>query len=184
MPPSLTLITRPARSGKSDWAEQLAAQSSKPVVYIATACLDPTDADWQRRIEQHRARRPTHWQLAEVPLALPQAVQQAAPSHCLLIDSLGTWLANWIEADHDTWQQQQQALLTALSTTATTVIVVAEETGWGVVPAYPMGRCFRDRLGDLTRQVGAIATNTYLVTCGYALNLTHAAEVVTGLNAN
>ena len=50
--------------------------------------------------------------------------------------------------------------------------LVAEETGWGVVPSYPTGRLFRDRLGTLTRQIGAIAHATYLVTAGYALNLT------------
>jgi adenosylcobinamide kinase/adenosylcobinamide-phosphate guanylyltransferase len=50
--------------------------------------------------------------------------------------------------------------------------MVAEETGWGVVPAYPSGRRFRDRLGDLTRQVGAIADDTYLVVAGFAINLT------------
>ncbi|NJO20766.1 MAG: bifunctional adenosylcobinamide kinase/adenosylcobinamide-phosphate guanylyltransferase, partial [Spirulinaceae cyanobacterium RM2_2_10] len=42
---------------------------------------------------------------------------------------------------------------------------------WGVVPAYPLGRQFRDRLGHLTRRVGAIATAVYLVTGGYAIDL-------------
>jgi len=39
------------------------------------------------------------------------------------------------------------------------------------VPAYPLGRLFRDRLGNLTRRVGAIADIVYLVTAGYVLNL-------------
>jgi adenosylcobinamide kinase/adenosylcobinamide-phosphate guanylyltransferase len=51
------------------------------------------------------------------------------------------------------------------------VILVAEETGWGVVPAYATGRLFRDRLGHLIRRVGAIAHTVYLVTGGYAVNL-------------
>lgn len=48
---------------------------------------------------------------------------------------------------------------------------MAEETGWGMIPAYPAGRLFRDRLGTLTREIGAIAHATYLVTAGFALNL-------------
>ena len=36
---------------------------------------------------------------------------------------------------------------------------------------YPLGRTFRDRLGHLTRQISAIADTVYLVTAGYALNL-------------
>ena len=178
----LTLVTGPTRSGKSDWAEQLAARTGQTVVYIATSRVDPNDAEWQQRIAQHRARRPLHWQLQEVPLKLPDAVQHSQPGQCLLVDSLGTWVANTIESPDAEWQQQQQALLTALQQTPSPVILVAEETGWGVVPAYPMGRCFRDRLGSLSRAVGEIASDTYLVTCGYALNLTRLAEPVSGID--
>jgi adenosylcobinamide kinase / adenosylcobinamide-phosphate guanylyltransferase len=63
-------------------------------------------------------------------------------------------------------------LLASLEKTSGTIILVSEETGWGVVPAYPLGRLFRDRLGSLTRRVGAIAQAVYLVTAGYALDLT------------
>ena len=51
------------------------------------------------------------------------------------------------------------------------IIVVGEETGWGVVPAYPLGRAFRDRMGELLRRVGAISDQVYLVSAGYAVNL-------------
>jgi adenosylcobinamide kinase/adenosylcobinamide-phosphate guanylyltransferase len=34
-----------------------------------------------------------------------------------------------------------------------------------------MGRLFRDRLGELTRRVGAIADAVYLVVAGYAVDL-------------
>ncbi|MEL6903487.1 MAG: bifunctional adenosylcobinamide kinase/adenosylcobinamide-phosphate guanylyltransferase, partial [Cyanobacteria bacterium J06606_4] len=62
--------------------------------------------------------------------------------------------------------------LEALRATTATVILVAEETGWGVVPAYELGRRFRDRLGTLSRAIGEIATDVYLVTSGYAISLT------------
>ncbi|MEL6136063.1 MAG: bifunctional adenosylcobinamide kinase/adenosylcobinamide-phosphate guanylyltransferase [Cyanobacteria bacterium J06628_6] len=178
----LILVTGPARSGKSDWAEQLAEQSGRSVVYVATSRVNTADAEWQHRLEQHRSRRPSHWQLKEVPLTLTETIQQAQPDQCWLIDSLGTWLANWIEADNETWQRQHDGLLTALQGAPCPIILVAEETGWGVVPAYPVGRCFRDRLGNLTRAVGAIAISTYLVTCGYALDLNKSAALVTGLH--
>ena len=41
-----------------------------------------------------------------------------------------------------------------------------------MVPAYPIGRQFRDRLGNLTKEIGAIADKVYLVTGGYVLDLT------------
>jgi adenosylcobinamide kinase / adenosylcobinamide-phosphate guanylyltransferase len=102
---------------------------------------------------------------------LATAIQTANPSHCLLIDSLGTWVANLVEQDDSSWDRAEQALLQQLALFTGEVIAVAEEVGWGVVPAYPVGRLFRDRLGALVRKLGAIAHSTYLVTGGHVLNL-------------
>ncbi|MDF5732012.1 MAG: bifunctional adenosylcobinamide kinase/adenosylcobinamide-phosphate guanylyltransferase, partial [Rhizonema sp. PD38] len=55
------LVTGPARSGKSEWAETLAVRSQKSVIYVATATLDPTDTEWQQRIQQHQQRRSQDW---------------------------------------------------------------------------------------------------------------------------
>lgn len=165
------LVTGPARSGKSEWAETLALRSGKAVSYIATAQSDPDDAEWQARIAQHQQRRPESWKTVATPIELATVIDAATASDCLLIDSLGTWLANLLDQEEEVWQQTVQNLLSSLVATTSQVILVAEETGWGVVPAYPIGRLFRDRLGNLTRQVGAIARPVYLVTGGYILNL-------------
>jgi adenosylcobinamide kinase / adenosylcobinamide-phosphate guanylyltransferase len=167
----LILVTGPARSGKSEWAETLAAAAGKQVIYVATGLVDETDLEWLRRLEQHRNRRPAHWKTLEVPIDLPAVVRTGKPSDCLLIDSLGTWTANLLEQEATLWTAAQQDLLASLKSTAADVIFVGEETGWGVVPAYPAGRLFRDRLGTLVRHIGAIADTVYLTTGGYALNL-------------
>lgn len=186
---SITLVTGPSRSGKSEWAEQLAAswaeQNRQQVVYVATAQTNLNDEEWHARIEQHRIRRPSAWQIEEVPIALAEVIlllrelqekelqenENRCSSYCLLIDSLGTWLANLIEQDNDSWDKTQRSLINALMQTNADVILVAEETGWGVVPAYELGRRFRDRLGTLNRTIGQISTDVYLVTSGYAINL-------------
>lgn len=170
----IILVTGPARSGKSEWAESLATESSKSVIYLATAQVDNSDREWVKRIAQHKNRRPQSWQTCEVPhLDLITAIANAPVSSCLLIDSLGTWVANLLAEDDSSWQKSIQILLLTLQQVqAKDVILVAEETGWGVVPAYPSGRVFRDRLGNLVRRIGAIAQAVYLVTGGYALNLT------------
>lgn len=170
-PPSLILVTGPARSGKSEWAEYLAHQSAKQVTYVATAEVDPTDRDWQARIAQHQARRPSHWQVAIAPLDLVNILGKGTEEDCFLVDSLGTWLTNHLEQSADEWQQTQKTLLVAMQQSVSQIILVAEEAGWGVVPAYPLGRLFRDRLGTLVRAVGAIAHPVYLVTAGHVLNL-------------
>ena len=164
------LVTGPARSGKSEWAETLAMQSSLAVIYVATAQIDITDKEWLWRIEQHRCRRPSDWVTLEVPHQLAATIETSQNS-CLVVDSLGTWVANLLEQDDTNWEGTVQNLLLSLQLFAGDVILVAEETGWGVVPAYPVGRVFRDRLGNLVRRLGAIADPVYLVTGGHALNL-------------
>ncbi|MBD2744597.1 bifunctional adenosylcobinamide kinase/adenosylcobinamide-phosphate guanylyltransferase [Coleofasciculus sp. FACHB-1120] len=169
---NLILVTGPARSGKSEWAETLAMRSGKPVVYVATAQVDPNDLEWLSRIEQHQRRRPREWATLQVPITLAATIRSSQNSSCLLVDSLGTWVANFLDQDDETWEKTCQELLESLDSVSD-AILVAEETGWGVVPAYPLGRLFRDRLGGLVRRVGAIANPVYLVTAGHVLNLSH-----------
>ena len=179
----ITLVTGPSRSGKSEWAEQLATHSRKSVIYIATAQVDPHDAEWQERIAQHQRRRPSGWKTLPVTADLAAVLDQAHTDQCLLIDSLGTWLANLLEQSEAEWEATIATLLVSLAKTPARVILVSEETGWGLVPAYPMGRLFRDRLGTLTRQVGVIAHSVYLVTGGYALNLREIGTLVQTIEA-
>ncbi|MDJ0730280.1 MAG: bifunctional adenosylcobinamide kinase/adenosylcobinamide-phosphate guanylyltransferase [Crocosphaera sp.] len=173
------LVMGPSRSGKSEWAETLAKKVNQPVIYVATALENPDDLQWQQRIEKHRLRRPSHWQTLSVPYDLYLTIEQAKPPHCLLIDSLGTWVANQLEEDEESWEAMSKRLLTSIQQASVNIIFVAEETGWGVVPAYPLGRLFRDRLGHLTRQLGTIVDTTYLVTGGHVLNLSLLGEPLT-----
>ncbi len=167
----LTLITGPSRSGKSEWAEYLAEALGKTVVYVATSQADPEDEEWQTRLVSHRSRRPVQWQTIEVPTNLVPVLRQASSEQCLLIDSLGTWLANFLDLNEPDWQQTLTEILQVSQICEADLIFVAEEVGWGVVPAYLLGRVFRDRLGQLVREIAAIADVTYLVGGGHVLNL-------------
>jgi len=172
----LKLVIGGARSGKSEWAEHLARTSGLPVTYVATAQDYPDDPEWQKRIKMHQQRRPPDWQVHLIPVALAEFLGRCAAGQTVLIDSLGTWVSNCLVQGEADWQKTQASLITHLDSCPSQVIVVCEETGWGVVPAFPSGRLFRDRLGELTRQIGAIATAVYLVIAGYALRLDHMGE--------
>ncbi|MBH8551046.1 bifunctional adenosylcobinamide kinase/adenosylcobinamide-phosphate guanylyltransferase [Nostocaceae cyanobacterium CENA357] len=165
------LVTGPARSGKSEWAEILAMQSGKTVVYVATATENPADEEWHQRIHKHQQRRPQDWVTLSVPMELSATLADAKPNTCLLVDSLGTWVANLLEQDEVDWENTLSEFLETVQLVAADMLFVAEETGWGVVPAYPLGRRFRDRLGSLVRQLGTICEVVYLVTGGHVLNL-------------
>ena len=167
----IILVTGAARSGKSEWAENLAIDSQKSVVYIATAMMLANDPEWQARISKHQQRRPKNWTTIVESNNLSALIEQGQPDSCLLIDSLGSWIAKFLDMKADSWQKTTDKLLFSLVNTNSTIIFVAEETGWGVVPAYKSGRLFRDRLGYLSRQIGTIADTTYLVVGGHVLNL-------------
>ncbi|MEL6458365.1 MAG: bifunctional adenosylcobinamide kinase/adenosylcobinamide-phosphate guanylyltransferase [Cyanobacteria bacterium J06641_2] len=165
------LVTGPTRSGKSEWAETLANQFNKKVVYVATALVPQDDEQWQQRIKQHINRRPKNWTTLEAPFDLSATLSDAKPNTVMLVDSLGTWVANNIEKDDTDWLNIVEEFLETVELVVAEIIFVAEETGWGVVPAYPIGQTFRDRLGSLTRKIGVISQTTYLVTAGHVLNL-------------
>jgi adenosylcobinamide kinase / adenosylcobinamide-phosphate guanylyltransferase len=164
-------VTGPARSGKSEWAETLAMQSEKAVVYVATATDNTDDQEWHQRILEHQQRRPQNWVTLSVPIELSATLADAKPYTCLLVDSLGTWVANLLEEDKSSWENIVAELLETVDLVAADIVFVAEEVGWSVVPAYPLGRAFRDRLGSLVRQLAALSETVYLVTAGHVLNL-------------
>ncbi|MCP9850566.1 bifunctional adenosylcobinamide kinase/adenosylcobinamide-phosphate guanylyltransferase [Cyanobium sp. Morenito 9A2] len=167
----LTLITGPSRGAKSRWAEHLARRAEAGVIYVATGPALPLDLDWQRRLDRHRARRPSTWRLEEVGADLPDFLRAASAHNVLLIDSLGTWLAYHLDLSAGEWELQQQALLSAVGACTAPMLVVAEECGWGVVPATAVGGRFRDRLGRLEQLLMAQAQAAWLVLHGRAIDL-------------
>ena len=104
----IILITGAARSGKSEWAENLAKKNHKSVIYVATSIADSTDREWLARIALHQQRRPSHWQTLCVPQQLAETINNTAASNCLLIDSLGTWVANLLDYEADSWQKKSR----------------------------------------------------------------------------
>jgi adenosylcobinamide kinase/adenosylcobinamide-phosphate guanylyltransferase len=167
----LTLICGPAGGGKSRWAEHLAAGSGRAVVYLATGPLLPDDPDWQQRLQRHRQRRPPEWICREVGAELAPALSQLMAHEIALIDSLGTWVAAWLEADPPLWQRCCDDLVEALRSCAVPLLLVCEQVGCGVVPSTEAGGRFRQRLASLEQRLMADAAAAWLVLAGRALDL-------------
>lgn len=157
----MTLVLGGTRSGKSEYAERLAARLGA-VTYVATGVV--TDADMAARVAQHQARRPAEWATAEVGTDLPRRL--AAIEGTALVDSLGTWVA----ASRDL-TPNVPALLEVLRTRTGPTIIVSEEVGLGVHAPTEAGRLFADVLGDLNRAVADLADTALLVVAGRALPL-------------
>lgn len=177
-----TVIVGGARSGKSAYAEQLAAQAGKRVVVIATA--QARDSEMDERIALHRLRRAADWVTVEEPLALGDALSRcAAPDSVVLIDCLTVWLSNLLFSGSCDFPEvgpitappcfaaQRAALLQALERAAGDVILVSNEVGLGIVPQGAVSRWFVDEAGRLKQAVAACCDRAVWVAAGLPLVL-------------
>jgi adenosylcobinamide kinase/adenosylcobinamide-phosphate guanylyltransferase len=91
-------ITGGARSGKSEYAEQLAAALGRPVVYVATA--EAGDPEMAERIALHRRRRPVGWETVEEPRAVSRMLERIGQQdRVVIIDCLTLLITNLIYRD-------------------------------------------------------------------------------------
>jgi adenosylcobinamide kinase / adenosylcobinamide-phosphate guanylyltransferase len=169
---TVTLVLGGVRSGKSRWAQELAAKAAH-VAYIATA--QAVDAEMTEKIRRHREERANHWRTFEEPLELGRLIAgHAAAFDVMLVDCLTIFVANLLEtenADPVCVTRCVEEFLEALRTPPSSVVLVSNEVGSGVVPPYPAGRRFRDALGELNQRVAAIADNVVLLVAGLPLAL-------------
>ncbi len=189
----LILILGGARSGKSTFADRLAASSRRPVAFIATATA--SDDEMRERIARHRASRPQEWHTLEEALDLARAVRQAAElADVLLLDCVTLWLGNMLLQEPGQYDKisegeeelnttgglfdkravkEIEALLVAVKSLGPnkTLIVVTNEVGVGIVPAYPLGRLYRDTLGYVNQRLAQAADRVYLMVAGMAVDI-------------
>ena len=172
------LVLGGSGSGKSRWAEHLAAAARLPVLYVATG--DPTlaDADWQQRLQRHRRRRPANWQTRECGAALPEALAAAETAPLRLVDALSSWVGTLLELEESAWQARVEQLFTCIPPQQGLTILVSDEVSWGVVPALASGYCFRERLARLNRHVAQRCQKHWLVVAGRAVDLTRWSQPV------
>lgn len=179
---SRTLVFGGARSGKSAYAERLAAEAGKEVVYIATAAAG--DAEMAARIAQHQAQRPAHWRTVEQPLALAAALAEwRAPQRLVLVDCLTLWLSNLMFSDGTQYPEvgtielparfhaERAALLAELAVERGDVVLVSNEVGMGIVPWGALSRSYADEAGRLNQAVAAACDRVVFVAAGLPLML-------------
>jgi len=168
----ITLVVGGARSGKSRYAQALAKKADN-VVFLATglAC----DDEMRARIERHRAERPTSWETVEVPVELDAAITRYGNAcSFLLVDCLTIFTANLLEAEKNNATNilaRADRLCRALESISASVALVSNEVGSGIVPMHPVGREFRDLLGEINQKVAAVADSVILMVAGCPLAL-------------
>jgi adenosylcobinamide kinase/adenosylcobinamide-phosphate guanylyltransferase len=173
----MVLIVGGARSGKTRLAERLALERG-PVVYVATATFDPSDAEMTRRIDRHRANRPEGWTTLEVPRDLEGTLPALAGcGGSVVIDCVTLWLTNLMLGLGGGPALDDESILARVgraveaSRGSARVIWVSNEVGSGVVPENPTARRFADLQGWANQRLAEAADMAQLCVAGLPLRL-------------
>jgi adenosylcobinamide kinase/adenosylcobinamide-phosphate guanylyltransferase len=164
------LVLGGARSGKSAFAERLAAEHGESVLYVATA--EAGDAGLEERVLEHRRRRPGSWGTLELGGGDLSGVFEAAGGWgSVLLDSLTLWVSARMYGgeDGETTLEDLDRFLRRAGEEGRPLIVVSDEVGLGVVPESAAGRRFRDLLGLANQRVAAASQEVYLCVAGTAI---------------
>jgi adenosylcobinamide kinase/adenosylcobinamide-phosphate guanylyltransferase len=170
--PNLTLILGGARSGKSSYAEDLARESNKPVLYIATATA--FDDEMRERIEHHKAARPSDWQTLEAPMNIAATLGDTK-SDVALLDCITLLINNILfslpedtpfEVVMQKVKDEIEALISIQERIGGEWIIVSNEVGLGLVPPYPLGRVYRDALGRANQMLARAADHVVFMVAG------------------
>jgi len=177
-----------ARSGKSSYGEELAKSLSDRVAYIATSKI--TDEEMERRISSHRKRRPRIWKTYEIDdenikkEGIKKIIESISKEdiNTVIIDCITNLLfriiydykldsVKVIRNEVERAAEKEvisffKSFLEELKESRLNVIIISNEIGMGVVPAFPLGRIFRDLMGIVNKKIAEASDEVYLFIAG------------------
>ena len=138
------------------------------VLYVATTETSG-DEELERRVRDHRDRRPASWATLELGGGDLSRVLDDAPAYdAVLLDSLTLWVSARMD---DGVLAHLTSFLDGASSLDVPFVLVSDEVGLGVVPESADGRGFRDLLGEANQRVSAAASEVHLCVAGNTLRL-------------
>lgn len=180
MSSKVIFITGGSRSGKSSFALQLARGFNTTVLFVATA--EAKDEEMAERIANHKKGRPKNWRTLEASMNVGMRIEkEAGDTGVIVIDCLTLLVSNLLvcqaEAEPDARRssvdvnRELNRLLRCFDRLEATFIIVSNEVGLGLVPPYPLGRVYRDLLGEVNQAIASRADEVYFMVSGIPLRL-------------
>ena len=170
------LLLGGARSGKSHYAQKLAGELSKKVLFVATG--EPLDEEMQVRIIQHKKERPVNWQTLETTINIGKQIEkQIDDAEVVIIDCLTLLISNLLGDEPDYLKVEKQILAEINQTIAcmdklyVSFIIVSNEVGTGLVPETKLGRTYRDLLGKANQLIAQRADEVYFMVAGIPMKV-------------
>ena len=168
----ITLVLGGVRSGKSAFAEKLARNAGRPVLFIATATAG--DDEMAERIRNHQASRPPQWQTLELPRDIGRHLT-ASVAPVVIVDCITLLVSNILlsfpensctDVSLQNVQTEIDELIDAQVRLGGQWLVISNEVGLGLVPPNPLGRVYRDTLGFANQRLARSAQRVILMVAG------------------
>lgn len=184
MDQKITLILGGVRSGKSRYAEELAAQRADRVLFVATA--EPGDAEMRARIAAHQRDRPPAWGLLEAPLRVGRRLAgQLSGVDTVILDCVTLLVANVLTAapagvaagsdpevdPSEAVRLEIEELLQVVRRHTVNCLIVSNEVGLGIVPDNALARLYRDALGMANQLLAREADEVLFMVAGMPLKV-------------
>lgn len=166
----IIFITGGVRSGKSNFALNLAKERGGATLFVATA--QAIDEEMVEKIEQHQAERPAHWEMVEATKgALGDFIPQKGKT--LVLDCLTLYVARRLMENTSSEKifAEIKEAVDKIKTYFQLGMIISNEVGWGVIPDNPLGRRFEDVLGRVNQLVASLSDQVFLVIAGIKLKL-------------
>ena len=172
----IIFVTGGARSGKSDFAQDMAEKRAGKRLFLATA--QAFDEEMKKRIQKHQEKRGERWETLEEPILLGNALRSSAGSYnTILVDCLTLWMSNLIMEFPDDDEKIREIRddffrnMEGMEGMEGMIIVVSNEVGAGIVPDNKLARDYRDQLGFLNQAVARRADEAYLLCAGIPVKI-------------
>jgi len=169
----IIFVTGGARSGKSDFAQDLAEKLEGKRLFLATA--QAFDEEMSHRIQKHREQRGNRWDTLEEPIHLGRALRSVVGSYAtILIDCLTLWMSNLLLEYPDQDEKILEIMddfFSSIDEFKGTIVIVSNEVGMGIVPDNKLARQYRDQLGFLNQRIARRADEVYALLSGIPVRI-------------
>lgn len=174
----IILVTGGSRSGKSQYASQLAESLSGSRAFVATCPV--IDQEMRARVDRHiQERAQANWYTIEELTELTEALRRAQAFSIVVLDCLTLWVNNLMYYSEKSASQISEEditrkcleLLKVSNEHKGTIIFVTNEVGMGIVPENPAARLFRDLVGRCNQTMAEGANEVTLLACGLPIQL-------------
>ena len=164
----IIIITGGQRSGKSQYAEQLALSMSDHPVYIATAHI--WDEEFKERVRRHQERRGSQWTNIEEELFLSR---HDVKGRVVVVDCVTLWLTNFFfkTEEAEVSLESAKSEFDQFTNQDATFIFVTNEIGSGGVSENEIQRRFTDLEGWMNQYIASKADEVVLMVSGIAVKI-------------